>query len=122
MPKMTAKYSTALTVARREKITVNGNQEELYSQLQEIGWWWNSDRKEWEHHEPAEADDPSPFVLIRVWVNEEIAPDVADDVIKGLKPHYTLVERSEPYRCRPPKQREARVYLRFMPKAKETKR
>lgn len=29
MPKMTAKYSTALTVARREKVPVSDHQEEL---------------------------------------------------------------------------------------------
>lgn len=122
MPKMTAKYSTALSVARREKIPTTDNQEQLYSRLQEDGWYWNSDRKEWEHHDPTDADDPTPFVLVRVWADEEIAQEVADDVIKGMKRLYNLVERSEPYRCRPPKQREARVYLRFMPKAKEQKR
>lgn len=121
--KMTAKYSTALAVAQREKMTITYvNQEQLYQALQEKGFHWDSDLKQWQWHDPAEADDPTPFVLIRVWANEEITPEVADDVTRSLKKLglYDLVERSEPYRCRPPKQREARIYLRFQPKPKGT--
>lgn len=119
MPKMTAKYSSALTVARQEKISTAGIQEDLYQSLQEIGYFWNSDRKEWEHHAIEEADDPTPFVLVRVWADAEIVEDVADDVTKGLKRLYNLVERSQPYPCRPPKQLESRVYLRFVPREKK---
>jgi hypothetical protein len=117
---MTAKYATALSVARRENIPVADNQEELYSRLQEDGWYWDSERKEWEYHEISEAAPPTPFVLVRVWADEEIVQEVADDVTKGLKKLYDFVERSDAYRCRPPKQREARIYLRFMPKKKGT--
>ena len=120
MPKMTAKYSGALAVARREKLSTSGTQEEIYDRLTRGGWWWNSDRKEWEYHEIKESDAPTPFVLVRVWADEEIVQEVADDTIKALKKIYNLIERSEAYRCRPPKQREARIYLRFMPKRKET--
>lgn len=119
MPKMTAKYSLALDVARREAVSFLGvTQEILYTHLQEMGYFWESGLKEWNYSDPAHADEPTVFLLVRVWANEEIIHEVADDTVKGLRKLYMLVERSEPYRCRPPKQREARIYLRFLPKSK----
>lgn len=119
-PKMTAKYSTALVVARREKMGANVNaaseQEGLYSRLQEIGYYWNSDRKEWEHHAIDDADDPTPLIMIRVWANAEIVEDVAEDVIRRVPKNWGKpIKKNGPYVCRPPKQREARMYLEFMP-------
>lgn len=123
MPKMTAKYSTALSVARCENIPASNDQEQLYSRLQGIGWWWNSDRKEWEHHEPREADDPTPLIMIRVWADAEIIEDVADDVARRVPKSWGKpIKRNGPYPCRPPKEREARMYLEFLPTKEETKR
>lgn len=119
MPKMTAKYAGALTVARQEKLPANGSQDDLYARLQEIGYFWDSARKEWEHHAPEAADPATPLVMIRVWSDAEIVEDVADDVIAGLKRRYDFIERSDPYLCRPPRQREARVYIKFLPKPKK---
>lgn len=126
MPKMTAKYSTALSVARREKVGANVNgqnpQEALYSRLQEIGWFWNSDRKEWEHPDPADADDPTPLIMIRVWANAEIVEDVAEDVIRRVPRNWGKpIKKNGPYPCRPPKQFEARMYIEFMPTKEKSK-
>lgn len=116
MPKMTAKYSTALAVARREKIPASDQQEELYSRIQELGYHWDSDRKEWQWHDLAQADDPTPLIMIRVWANAEIVEDVADDVIRRVPKNWGQpLKKNGPYPCRPPKQREARMYLEFLP-------
>lgn len=121
MPKMTAKYSSALTVARREGVGANVTgatpQETLYTRLQERGYFWNSDRKEWERHEISEANPPMEGISIRVWAATEHANKAAQAVAFALGRVYgwRLVETSEPYQCRPPKQLESRVYLKFMP-------
>lgn len=116
MPRMTAKYKGALGVAKWHEIPTEGNQEDLYQRLQEAGWFWNSQAKAWEEYDIADADEPSPLVMVRVWADAEIVEDAADDItrrVKALK--WQLVEKSRPYACRPPKQREARVYLKFLP-------
>lgn len=121
MPKMTAKYSTALAVARREGVGANVNapnaQEALYSRLQEIGYFWNSDAKEWEHHATADANPPMEGISVRVWAATEHAAKAGQAVAFAMGRVYgwKLVEVSEPYQCRPPKQLESRVYLKFMP-------
>lgn len=98
MPKQTAKYRGACDVARRHNIALNGNQPDLY-----------------ERHDIQDADEPTPLIMVRVWANAEIAEEAADDIINQAK-DWVLVERSKAYPCRPPKQREARIYLRFLPK------
>ncbi|MCB0207700.1 MAG: hypothetical protein KDJ52_00130 [Anaerolineae bacterium] len=117
MPKMTAKYRTALETALKASLPVKtDDQETLYALLQENGYFWDSRTKSWDHFEPEEADDPTPLIYVRVWADEEIIHEAADDIVRTNKKHWQLVERSDPYRCRPPKQREARIYLRFLPK------
>lgn len=120
MPKMTAKYSAAYSLARREKITLTDNQEQLYSQLQELGYYWDSDRKEFVWHDPNEADDPTQLIMIRVWADAEIVEDVADDVARSVPKSWGKpIKRNGPYPCRPPHQRDARMYLEFLPKPKK---
>lgn len=122
MPKLTAKYSAALAVARRERITQINDQEQLYSQLRELGYFWNSDRKEWEYHAIEDADDPTPLIMIRVWANAEIVEDVADDVIRRVPKNWGQpLKKNGPYPCRPPKQREARMYIEFMPTKEQSR-
>lgn len=122
MPKMTAKYSTALALAHREGVGANVNgatpQEALYTRLQERGYFWNSDAKQWERFDIAEANPPMEGVLIRVWAATEHAQKAAQAVAHALRAvhGWRLVETSEPYQCRPPKQLESRVYLKFMPR------
>lgn len=118
MPKMTAKYAWAVNTAHNHNLPVRNthNQEELYQLLQESGFFWDSGIKRWEYHEPAAADDPTPLIMVRVWADGEIIEEAADDLVRQASAlNWRLVERSQVYGCRPPKQREGRVYLRFLP-------
>jgi hypothetical protein len=55
------------------------------------------------------------MIRIRVWAATEKVADAADAVAEAM-PQYglRLIERSEPYICRPPKQAESRIYLTFV--------
>lgn len=118
MPKMTAKYSSALDIVRFKglKIAQNGNQEELYQALQKVGFFWDSNIKRWEEHDIEQAEEPTKLLMVRVWADAEIVEDMADDLVRISKKWFELVEKSPVYPCRPPKQREGRVYLKFLPK------
>lgn len=124
---MTAKYSGAIDLLKRRKIvlpaTVLNNQDKLYQALQENGFFWNSNLKEWEEYQIEEADAPTPMVMVRVWADSEVIHEAAEDLIAALKKHpgtknWQVIEQSVPYQCRPPKQREARIYLKFLPQQK----
>lgn len=69
MPKMTAKYKGAVNTAHNRNLpAVNTtNQEELYTLLQDNGFFWNSSAKVWEEHDLADADEPTGLIMIRVW-------------------------------------------------------
>ncbi len=120
-PRMTAKYRGALYIANREGILAGDTQPELYEILQKAGFFWNSQAKEWEEFDPADADPPTKLIRIRVWADIDVVEDYADDLVSLIdnKKHFQLVERSKVCPCRPPKQLEGRVYLSFMPKSKE---
>jgi hypothetical protein len=124
MPKMTAKYSNALEAARQAGIKARPgiDQEELYSLLSESNHMWDSDQKQWIALMEEPAEKPTELVMVRVWADMEIVEEAADDIEATYqKRGYALLERSEPYRCRPPKQLEARVYLKFTPPGKAKK-
>jgi hypothetical protein len=115
MPKMTAKYSAARMTALKESLDISGNQEDLYQRLQKAGWFWDSDKKSW-WYAPEEAADPAtPLIMIRVWADLEVVEEAADEIIGKTKRYFSLVEKSPVYPCRPPKQLEGRVYLKFLP-------
>ncbi|MCB0190595.1 MAG: hypothetical protein KDJ65_01480 [Anaerolineae bacterium] len=121
MPRMTAKYSQALNTYQhtQKELARLDDQETLYTYLQEEGYFWDSSAKQWEYFEPEEADDPTPLVMIRVWADGEIIEEAAGDLInliKRSKLPWELIEKSNVYGCRPPKQREGRVYLKFLPR------
>jgi hypothetical protein len=114
--RQTRKYSQAVAAATAKGISVDGSQDALYQRLTEGGYFWDSGACVWAYAEPAAADDPTPLVRVRVWaasaiVEREAQQEIADRQARG----YTLIERSDPYVCRPPKQRESRVYLAFLP-------
>lgn len=116
MPRMTEKYRKAILKA--DDIGTRGNapiedQEWLYDHLYKSGWYWDSKVKRWEYHSIAKAEAPTPQVLIRVWADLSHVENTAKWVVRSLKPELHLVEQSKVYPCRPPKQREGRVYLRF---------
>jgi hypothetical protein len=123
MAKLTRKFASALIVARREGIpdyiAVGDNQDALYNHLQSKGYLWNSQTQIWEFVADEPADEPTQFVRLRVWADTEIVSEVADDMAESLKKlKFKLQERSEAYRCRPPKQGESRIYLTFSPPEK----
>jgi len=119
MPKMTAKYSRALGVARLLKIEFTEDQESLYSKIQSNGWMWDSKAQIWMELAEEPADEPTEMIMLRVWTDAEITNEVADLVQGAMKfAGCRLLERSELYRCRPPKQLEGRIYLKFLPPEK----
>jgi hypothetical protein len=131
MPKMTAKYQSALTTAHlhnrnmglmsEQRIIITDDQETLYAKLNQAGYFWNSAAKTWDYHELEAADEPTALIMVRVWSDSEIIDEAADEIINGVKKVWKLVERSTPYQCRPPKQQESRVYLKFLPKGSSEK-
>lgn len=117
MPRMTAKYTAALRTARQNNIVTSGSQEHLYDRLFSEGYFWNSKAKVWEYHPLEEADPPTPMVMIRVWADIERVQSDANRIIENMSDmDLDLIEKSKLYPCRPPKQKEGRVYLRFVRK------
>lgn len=114
--KRTAKLLAAQATVLANNIPVNMYEtaDLIYSELQRAGWWWQSKTGKWERGEAAQPamDD----VMVRVWAaTGETLEMAVNDVVAGVEEclRLKLVERSEPYQCRPPKQNESRVYLRF---------
>lgn len=119
MPKLTAKYRSASDTARVD-LGLSGpfnDQETLYRDLQDAGYFWDSKAKSWDYFEPADANPPSKMIMVRCWADLEIIEEVADEITSKVKRHWELMERSTVYPCRPPKQLEGRIYLKFLPKA-----
>ena len=120
MPRMTAKYSSAIALARQLELTLaqRADQEAVYRVLGQEGFAWNSRAERWEHVADT-ADEPTRLLRIRVWTDGEIVPEAADTIVHALgQQGYELLERSEPLPCRPPKQLEGRIYLTFHPPTK----
>lgn len=108
--KQTRKYSGACEIATLPHQT----QEDLYKQLNELGWFWNSKNQKWERDDRL-ANPPSRHIKVRVWAATEKVSLAADLLIEQFEPcGLRLIERSEPYVCRSPKQGESRIYLSFM--------
>jgi len=127
MPKMTRKYSLALSTYHyrvggdKRAVDVN-NQEALYAELSRLGYLWDSTQSAWIELAAEPADEPTPLVMVRVWADGDIVEEAADLVSDHFKRKgFAALKRSEPYRCRPPKQLESRIYLEFIPPAKGAK-
>ncbi len=115
MTKMTAKYSGAVGIAHRKRIGISGDQEELYALLAKAGFWWDSQLQTWSEVSNEAADEPSNLLRVRVWAKTKDVESQARLIVRTLTSGgYRLVEQSQPYICRPPKQLESRVYLTFM--------
>lgn len=114
--KQTAKYAGGLKVAREIGLSRPvTNQEQLYADLGQHGWQWDSRQELWINVSDVPADPPTDLIRVRVWADLEIVEDVAGDVAAqlGKRLPLALTETSKVYPCRPPKQLEGRVYLTF---------
>lgn len=69
MPRMTAKYKAAITKAHNYRLPVveTKDQEELYTLLQDNGWFWNSKTQAWELHDIEEAEEPTSLIMVQAW-------------------------------------------------------
>ncbi len=116
MPKMTAKYSSAVAQANVLSLDVTGDQEQLYAALEKNDLMWDSDQKQWLQLVNEAADEPTELVMVRFWAETERVERYANEIQKHLEQlGCKLVEKSRPYVCRPPKQKESRVYLKVLP-------
>lgn len=114
MAKMTAKYAGAFAIARTKNIPITDDQEELYAALGKAGFLWDK-MKHWYDASQEPAEQPSDVLRVRVWAKTEDVEAQARLIVQTLTSNrYRLVEQSQPYVCRPPKQLESRIYLTFM--------
>jgi hypothetical protein len=107
--KKTQKYSKACQLLTFS----HDSQEQLYAELNRLGWYWQPVKKEWERDDTP-AKEATKLIKVRVWADAtkvENAVDLFTENVEtmGLK----LLERSNPYPCRPPNQKESRIYLTF---------
>ncbi len=121
MFKRTAKYTAAIATlnklpGKHPPVGIFDKQEDLYLFLQKKGFMWNSKLQIFQNVGKEPSDDPTAMIRVRVWAALDTVDDEAAAIVKAMKERYDLVERSAPYACRPPKQREGRVYLSFMEK------
>ena len=107
--KKTAKYSKACQVLTFP----HEHQEQLYSELNRLGWYWQPKKKEWERDDtPAKA--ATKLVRVRVWAAKDSVENAAELFLEGAEGNgLRLIEKSPPYPCRPPNQLESRIYLVF---------
>jgi hypothetical protein len=113
MPKQTRKIVAATTTARQAKLTGRyADQDALYKALGDKGYQWDSKAGEWLYTPAMPSDEPTNLLRLRVWCAGERAKEMADGIAWAMvQAGCVLVEQSEPYPCRPPKQLESRVYL-----------
>lgn len=107
--KRTQKYLKA-----QEILTIpHSNQQELYSELNRLGWYWSSKKKVWERDDRL-AKPASKLIKVRVWCSTETIEDITDGIVDNLEEiGLNLLERSDSYQCRPPQQNDSRIYLTF---------
>lgn len=101
---------------KAEKTAVNLNlaftDENLYQALQDNNYFWDSDQGVW--FEGDLPDPPTNLIKVRVWSDGERNNTDVVSIIKALGAvGFIFEEKSEPYKCRPPKQLESRTYLTF---------
>lgn len=107
--KRTKKYTGAIDILTHPHET----QDELYSELNRLGWYWDSKQQRWVRDDRV-ADPETKFIRIRVLSGTSQVQNVADNVIEAMQERgLRLLEKSPPYPCRPPQQNDSRVYLTF---------
>jgi hypothetical protein len=89
------------------------NQEQLYDELNRLGYYWDALGKKWVRDERL-ADPPKQTIDIRVWADQDFTEEHADVIVQLFSQNgYKLLNKSKSYPCRPPKQKESRIYLSF---------
>lgn len=112
-PKRTPKYVQALEVTEYLNLSDVDNQNRLYSLLNEQGYFWESNTHIWRKTKEV-TDLPSSVIRIRIWTDSAKVRGVAYEIRSVLEESgYELIEQSEPYTCRPPKQLDSRIYQSF---------
>ena len=107
--KQTKKYTKACEIATLNHET----QDALYNQLNELGFFWDSKLQKWERDDRI-ADPPTDLIRIRVWAATDKVEQAAQCFIESAQQYdLKFQEKTEPYKCRPPKQNESRIYLTF---------
>lgn len=107
--RQTQKYTKACELATLP----HQDQDSLYKQLNDLGFFWNSRLQQWERDDRL-ADPPSDLIKIRVWAASDKVEQAADILIESARAYgLKLQERSQVYACRPPKQADSRIYLTF---------
>ncbi len=107
--KRTQKYSKAC-----ERLVIpHSTQEQLYQELNRLGWYWDSNRKEW-LRDDTPAKEATKLIRVRVWAATDKVEQAAELFLESaLDIELRLIEKSAPYVCRPPNQKESRIYLTF---------
>ena len=114
MARRTAKYIGASEFARSKNIPVTDDQEALYAALGKAGILYDK-MQGWYDVSKEPAEPPSDVLRVRVWAKTGDVEAQAQLIVQALKNEgYELLEQSQPYFCRPPKQLESRIYLSFI--------
>lgn len=111
MSRRTLKYTRALEI---ESEFTHLSSNELYSYLQDKGYFWDSNMSRWVYT-PGEQNDPaSQLIKIRVWYDRNQVKDVVEKLTELMTDvGFRSVESSSIYPCRPPKANDGRIYLTF---------
>ncbi len=108
--KQTEKYSQASKVLTFP----HSSQDELYSELNRLGWFWDSKVKKWERDDRPALEE-SKLIKIRILASARKVEQAAELLIENSRNMgLGLLEKSEMYPCRPPNQNDARIYLSFV--------
>lgn len=117
MAKMTRKFSEAMYIismmGKPQPYSEPG--EVAYKMLADAGYQWDGKKQEWIGLASVPGNPASPIIRIRVWAEAYKVEGVAGQVCSAMTGKgYTLLEQSQAYPCRPPKQAESRIYLSFI--------
>jgi ribonuclease HII len=117
--RITEKYRKAAKIAQSLNLTTE-DREELYQQLNNNSYFWNSEKKKWEKIKTV-ANPPTELIKIRIWADARITEAVASELIEALaKKGLRVMNCSKPYLCRPPEHLESRIYLEFVKNPEES--
>jgi hypothetical protein len=106
--RQTKKYTRACDILKFPHQT----QEQLYSEMNRLGWWWDSKKQAWERNDSLKSNKASDLIRVRVWADNQRISQIADLIQEGLEGSgFKVQERSEPYINRPPNNNESRIYL-----------